>query len=140
MARKIGPVDLFGRPVRVRRTRSQIELERHDRETVTGRIARLNYVKRVHPVGGFGMPIESVMLFTEAKMAVVDGLFVSGLLLCKCFIGHVLASRLETRGFRRQAKAGWQRKLPTPGRSACWTSSGWRRPTGCARSAIPSCT
>ncbi len=82
MARKSGPVDLFGRPVTVRRSRSQIELERYDRETMAGRIACLNYVKRVHPAGGFGMPIESVMLFTEARMAFVDGLFVSVLLLC----------------------------------------------------------
>lgn len=106
MARKSGPVDLFGRPVTVQRSRSQIELERYDRETMAGRIARLNYVKRVHPAGGFGMPIESVMLFTEAKMAFVDGLFVSVLLLCNSFIEHVLGSMLESRGFQTEAKAG----------------------------------
>ena len=106
MARKIGPVDLFGRPIPVRRSRSQIELERYDRETMTGRIARLNYVKRVHPAGGFGMPIESVMVFTEAKMAFVDGLFVSVLLLCSSFIEHVLGSMLEARSYRKEAKAG----------------------------------
>lgn len=106
MARKIRPVDLFDRPIPVRRSRSQIELERYDRETMTGRIARLNYVKRVHPPGGFGMPIESVMLFTEARMAFVDGLFVSVLLLCNSFIEHVLGSMLEARSFRKEAKAG----------------------------------
>lgn len=106
MVRKIGSVDLFGRPVLVRRTRSQIELERHDRETMNGRIARLNYVKRVHPVGGFGMPIESLIIFTEAKMAFIDGLFVSVLLLCNSFIEHVLGSLLEGRSFRKEAKAG----------------------------------
>jgi hypothetical protein len=61
--RKAGPVDLFGRPIRTRRTRTQIELERHYRETMPGRIARLSYVKRVYPDGGFAMPIESWMSF-----------------------------------------------------------------------------
>lgn len=106
MTRRTGPVDLFGRPARVRRTRSQIELERHDRQTMAGRIARLTYVKRVHPGGGFAMPIESMMVFTEAKMAFIDGLFVSVLLLCNSFIEHVLGSMLEARGFRKEAKAG----------------------------------
>ena len=106
MARKPGPVDLFGEPVRTLRSRSQSEIERYDERSRADRVARLNYVKRVHPRGGFGMPIETMMLFTEAKMAFIDGLFVSVLLLCNASIEHTLGSMLEARGFREEAARG----------------------------------
>ncbi len=52
------------------------------------------------------MPLETTLIFSEAKMTFINGEFISTVLLASAFIEHRLAAFLDVRGFRKEAKAG----------------------------------
>jgi hypothetical protein len=107
MPRKPTQKDLFGKPIRQRKSQNQAMLERYDLETLPERIERLKWVQRVFPHDrGFLMSLETVYVFGEAKMAFINGEFIATLLLVSAFIEHWLGAHIESRGFHKEARAG----------------------------------
>lgn len=99
--------DLFGHPIRRRKPRLQSVLERLDRATLQPRLERAQRVQRMFPKGySFLMSIETAYVFEEAKMAFINGQFVSTILLAVAFTEHWLGSFLGSRGFEKEARSG----------------------------------
>jgi len=88
--------DLFGNPIPTRKPRLQSVLEKYDRDTLQGRIERLKFVNASFPKGyWFAMSMEVASLFSEAKMAFINGEFISTILLSVAFSEHWLGAYLE---------------------------------------------
>ena len=99
--------DLFGKPIRQRKSRQQILLEKYDRETLDKRIDRLKWVEKIFPKGyGFLMPPETSYVFNEAKMSFINGELVATLLLVSAFVEHWLGIHIESKGFHKEAQKG----------------------------------
>lgn len=99
--------DLFGKPIRQRKSRNQTLLESYDRSTMAERLDRLKWVQRVFPRNSmFLMPSETMFVFNEARMAFINGELISTLLLVSAFAEHWLGSFVEERGFHKAAKGG----------------------------------
>ena len=83
--------DLFGNEVEVE---DEVEkyLKEMDDETIEARSVNLSYILSIAPQAGFLMPHESYLVFTEARDAFVNGLYVATVMLAQSFIEH----RLQT--------------------------------------------
>jgi hypothetical protein len=104
MAKRRLEKDLFGNPVRKRKPRLQSILEKYDRETLQDRVVRLRYVNAFFPKGyWFGMSVEAASLFSEAKMAFINGEYISTILLSLSFTEHWLGSYLASRGYPKRS-------------------------------------
>jgi hypothetical protein len=82
-------------------------LEKYDRETILGRIERLRWLEKVFPnYYGYLMSPEMHFIFTEAKMAFINGQYISTVLLATSFIEHWLGSHLQSKGFVNESEGG----------------------------------
>jgi hypothetical protein len=99
--------DLFGNPIYPRKSQNQAILERFDARTVSERTERLRFLRSIFPRGaGFLMPLETSLVFSEAKMTFINGEFIATVLLASAFIEHRLGAYLEGKGFRKESKGG----------------------------------
>ncbi len=104
MARQRLERDLFGKVIPKKKSRLQTELEKFDRDTMQGRMDRLKFVKAFIPRNVWlSMSIETATIFSEVKMAFVNGEYVSTILLAVCFAEHWLGGYLEGRKYSKKA-------------------------------------
>jgi len=59
-----------------------------DKDTLEARASNLSFIIRIAPNSGFAMPHESFLVFTEARDAFVNGLYVATIMLAQAFIEH----------------------------------------------------
>jgi hypothetical protein len=99
--------DLFGKPVRHQRPRYEAALERHDRKTLPERAARVRWLSEVIPKNlMFGMPLETSLVFKEAKASFVYGNYVAVIVLAASFVEHWFVASLSDRGYQKEASRG----------------------------------
>ena len=99
--------DLFGQKKRKRKGHYESILCKYDRDSFNERLQRLRWLFRVFPKGySFMMPIEPASIFDEAKMAFVNGEYISTILLASAFVEHWLSSYLSGKGFGKEARRG----------------------------------
>lgn len=107
MLKKMLQKDLFGKPIRHRKSREQSLLEKYDRKTLDDRIQRLKWVEKVFPKGfSFVTSPETSYVFDEAKMAFINGEFIATILLVSTFIEHWLGAHIESKGFYKEVQKG----------------------------------
>lgn len=107
MAKDTVAKDLFGKPVRQRRPRYEAALERGEKKTLPERAARVRWLSGVIPRDRiFGMPVETALVFEEAKGSFVYRNFVAVIVLATAFIEHWFLASLEARGFHKEASRG----------------------------------
>jgi len=107
MAKGMVEKDLFGNPVRQRRPRYEASLERGEKKTLPERAARVRWLSRVIPRDRmFGMPMETALVFEEAKASFVYKNFVAVIVLAAAFIEHWFLAGLEARGYHKEASQG----------------------------------
>jgi len=107
MARRAVTKDLFGKPIRSRRPRYEAALERQERRTLPERAARVRWLSEVIPRNRmFGMPLETGLVFEEAKASFVYGNFIGAIVLAASFLDHWFTASLGQRGYHREACQG----------------------------------
>jgi hypothetical protein len=106
MAKRLVTKDLFGEAVRPRRPRYEAALEHADAKTRPGRAARVRWLSKVVPRAGFGMPMETALIFEEAKSSFVYGNHVAAIVLAAAFIEHWFIASLNSRGYHKEASQG----------------------------------
>jgi hypothetical protein len=107
MAKGIIERDLFGKAVRRRRPRYEAVLERDERRTLPVRAARVRWLSEVIPRNRmFGMPLETGLVFEEAKTSFVYGNFVAVIILAASFVEHWFIASLGNRGYQKEASQG----------------------------------
>jgi hypothetical protein len=101
------PRDLFGQLIREPRPRYEAALERHDRATRPARAERVRWLAKSIPRNiMMVMPLETMVVFQEAKSAFIDGQHVATVVLAASFLEHWFASKLTARGFGKEADKG----------------------------------
>lgn len=92
--------NLFGNTVKRKRTRIEILLSKQDRESLSERVERINYLRKIVPsrMGIMGS-MDLVFVFQEAKSSYVNGQFIATLLLAQAFIEKVIQSQMEAKGY-----------------------------------------
>jgi hypothetical protein len=99
--------DLFGQPLRQKRPKYEASLERGDRRSLATRAARVRWLSTVIPSNlGFLMPVETFLVFNEAKSSYVYGNFVATVVLAASFVEHWFSASLAAKGFQREADRG----------------------------------
>jgi hypothetical protein len=99
--------DLFGKPVKKRKSRLERSLEKSDRDMFSSRLYRLKWLESVFPKGsGFLMPPETFYVFEEARLAFINGEFVATLLLANAFLEQWLGNVLASKGYEKEAGRG----------------------------------
>jgi hypothetical protein len=99
--------DLFGKPVRSQRPRYEVSLERGDKRTLPDRAARVRWLSGVIPTNlMFGMPLETLLVFQEAKSSFIYGNFVAAIVMASSFVEHWLSASLDERGYQKEASRG----------------------------------
>ena len=99
--------DLFGKPIRQRRSKYEVGLERFDKETRNDRATRLRWVDKAIPRGLSMMgPYETMLVFREAKDCYIAGHLAAALILAAAFIEHWMSGFIAARGFKAEAKRG----------------------------------
>lgn len=89
--------DLFGDDI-PQLDEVDLYLREMDEATLATRKSNLEYILRIAPEGGFAMPTESYHVFTEARDAFVNGLYVSTIFLSQSFIEHRLQMYIHSLG------------------------------------------
>lgn len=99
--------DLFGKPLRQRRSKYEVGLERFDAATRAERVIRLRWVDRSLPrdlmMGG---PYETILVFREAKDCYIAGHLAAALVLAAAFMEHWMSGFIGSRGFHAESKRG----------------------------------
>jgi hypothetical protein len=104
---KLKDKDLFGKPVRQRRNRFNIALEKYDKENFDERLTRLKWINSIFPKGYiYLLPPETAFIFDEAKMTFINGEYIATLFLTSAFIEHILSIHLQSKGFSKEAQKG----------------------------------
>lgn len=100
--------DLFGNIVKKKRkTRLETSLEKYDSKSFEDRLTRLEYLNTIFPKGfGIAGDQETVYIFVEAKMAFINGEFISTILLAQAFIERKLQMHFESLDLGHIAKRG----------------------------------
>lgn len=107
MATRRAEKDLFGKPIRQRRLRYEAALEKGEARTRPERAARIRWLSEVIPRNrAFGMPLETSLVFEEAKASFIYGNFVASMVLAAAFIEHWFIASLDTRGYHKEASQG----------------------------------
>ena len=107
MAKRPVTQDLFGKPVRQRRPRYEAALERADAKTLPDRAGRVRWLSKVIPRDRtFGMPLETGLIFEEAKSSFVYGNYVAVIVLAAAFVEHWFIASLDSRGYHKEASQG----------------------------------
>jgi hypothetical protein len=106
--KKAGTItDLFGRVIKQRRPRYEASLERREMRALPERAARIRWLATVIPKNKiFAMPLETGLVFEEAKSSFVYGNFVAVTVLAAAFIEHWFIASLGNRGFEKEASRG----------------------------------
>lgn len=81
-------------------------LREADKETINSRARNLSFICSIAPDGNFLMPTETYHVFTEARDAFVNGLYVGAILLSQAFIEHRLQSFMYEIGENKIAEKG----------------------------------
>lgn len=101
--------NLFGESVKKKKRKSRLEssLEKHDKETFEERLERLKFLNKIisKDFGILADP-ETVYVFGEAKMAFINGEFISTILLSQAFIERKLQLHYQSLGLENIAKRG----------------------------------
>jgi len=99
--------DLFGKPIKKRKTRLERSLEKSDRETIISRLDRLKWLESIFPKGySYVMPPESFYVFEEARLTFINGEFVATLLLANAFLEQWLGNVLASKGYMKETNRG----------------------------------
>jgi hypothetical protein len=101
--------DLFGKKVvkPKSKTKLEISLAKYDSDSFNDRLERLKYLDKIFPKGyGFGADVETVYIFGEAKMAFINGEFISTILLSQAFIERKLQMYYNSIGLDNIANRG----------------------------------
>jgi hypothetical protein len=107
MSKRVVTKDLFGKPVRHRRPRYEAALDRRERKTMPERAVRVRWLAGVIPKNVmFGMPLETNLVFNEAKACFVYGHYVAVVVLSASFIEHWFVASLSDRGYQKEASRG----------------------------------
>lgn len=103
--------DLFGHKVvsKKKKTRLESSLIKYDKDTFDTRLSRLKYLNKIFPKDySIAGDIQTVFVFSEAKMTFINGEFISTILLAQAFIekklqGHYIElglSNIASRGLK----------------------------------------
>ena len=107
MSRQSKNTDLFGSPVRVKRPRYEATIERHDKAELPDRARRVRWLNSVMPKHrGYMMPLESHLVFSEAKNSFIYGQYVASIVLAASFIEHWLGVLVAQAGFEKEQRKG----------------------------------
>jgi len=95
--------DLFGQKVisKKKKTRLESSLIKYDKDTFDTRLARLKYLNKIFPKDySIAGNMQTVFVFSEAKMTFINGEFISTILLAQAFIekklqGHYIGLELN---------------------------------------------
>ena len=101
--------NLFGESIKKKRRKSRLEssLEKYDKETFKERLERLKFLNKVSPKDfGILADPETVYVFSEAKMAFINGEFISTILLSQAFIERKLQLHYLSLGLENVANRG----------------------------------
>ncbi|WJJ96582.1 hypothetical protein [Algibacter luteus] len=101
--------NLFGESVKKKKRKSRLEssLEKYDKDTFEERLERLKFLNKIFPKEfGILADPETVYVFGEAKMAFVNGEFISTILLSQAFIERKLQLHYQSLGLDIIAKRG----------------------------------
>jgi len=99
--------DLFGNPLKKRKSRLERQLEKSDRQSFNSRLERLKWLDSIFPKGySFMMPSEAFHVFEEARLAFINGEFVATLLLANAFLEQWLGNVLASEGHAKEAQQG----------------------------------
>jgi hypothetical protein len=81
--------DLFGHPIKKKKTRLERSLEIYDKETFLDRLERHRWLENTLPRGySFIMPVETFFVKDEVVRSFANGEFVATILLSQAFIEH----------------------------------------------------
>ena len=100
--------DLFGNNI-LKKTKTRLEssLEKYDSNSFNDRLERLKFLNKVFPKGyGIMGDQETVYVFSEVKMAFINGEFISTILLAQAFIERNLQGYYESIGLEKIAQKG----------------------------------
>jgi hypothetical protein len=107
MARRHTGRDLLGKPIRNGRPRFEVALERADMKSIPERAERIRWLAGVIPEQSFlGMPLESLLVFQEAKNCFIYGQPVASIVLASAFVEHWLGDIIGAKGFQSEATMG----------------------------------
>ena len=101
--------NLFGETVKKKKRKSRLEssLEKYDKDTFEERLERLKFLNNIFPKDfGILADPETVYVFGEAKMAFINGEFISTILLSQAFIERKLQMHYQAIGLENIAKRG----------------------------------
>ena len=107
MSHKSKSTDLFGNPIKVKRPKYEATRERHDKAELPDRARRVRWLNSVMPKHqGYMMPLESYLVFTEAKDCFIYGQYVASIVLAASFIEHWLGVLVAQAGFKKEQRKG----------------------------------
>lgn len=101
--------DLFGKKIAKLKKRSRLELylAKYDKDSFSERLIRLQHIKKIFPKGySIASDVETVYIFGEAKMAFVNGEYISTILLSQAFIERKLQKHFNSKGLEKVASRG----------------------------------
>lgn len=99
--------DLFGNKPIKKITKFETTLKKYDTETLDGRVERLKYINTLLPNEYvFGGDLETIFIFEEAKMAFINGQFISTILLAQAYIERTLQIHYNSIGLNTISKKG----------------------------------
>ena len=99
--------DLFGNKITVKKRKSRLEnsLEKNDKISFNDRLQRLKYLNNIFPkYSALSGDIETIYLYTESKIAFINGEFISTILLCQSLIERKLQEHFSSLGLDKIAK------------------------------------
>ncbi|MBC8509951.1 MAG: hypothetical protein H8D34_34320 [Chloroflexi bacterium] len=91
--------DLFGEPIKVKKTRLEMRLSKHDRGSFSDRLSRLKYIESISPRNySLISSFEFAALLHEAQSTFVNGEYIATIMLTQAFIEHRLQQYAEIKG------------------------------------------
>ena len=85
----------------------ELELTKYDQDTIIDRVERLKFIKLIVPEEYiFGADLETIYILKEAKMAFINGEFISTILLSQAFIERLLQIHYVSLGLEKFSQQG----------------------------------
>lgn len=101
--------DIFGNKIEKKKRKSRLEsgLAKYDKSTFTSRLDRLKYINKIFPDGIIiAADMETFFIFDEAKMAFINGEYISTILLAQSFIEKIFQDHYCSIGLEKESKRG----------------------------------
>ncbi len=101
--------DIFGNKIEKKKRKSRLEsgLLKYDTSTFSSRLERLKYINKIFPDGISMMAdIETIFIFDEAKMAFINGEYISTILLTQSFIKRIIQHHYNSIGLNKESQKG----------------------------------